>query len=189
MESVRKSSRWNRGTTPSQGKVPPPTPVPAFGITKSEPTKLRGSDHMILPAFASAFCKAVCPLNRGPASSTATVNPCAAIRSATSAPVAPAPTMSTSNVRVKSRENESRIIRTRYPNAESRTRTRIGGADRRELRQIEGSRRASRGAGQVDHVIDAATKRVTQSTYPPWRLEGKGVCRPAATKCRHLIVY
>ena len=63
------------------------------------------------------------PAEPRPGFQYATVNPCAAIRSATSAPVAPAPTMSTSNVRVKSRENESRIIRTPYPIAESRTRT------------------------------------------------------------------
>ncbi len=78
---------------------------------------------MILPAFVSAFCKAVGPRNRGPASSTATVSPCAAIRSATRAPVAPAPTISTSNVGVKSCENESPRIRAPYQNPESRART------------------------------------------------------------------
>ena len=72
---------------------------------------------MILAAFASVFCKAAAPLNRGPASSTQTDNPPAAIRSATSAPVAPDPTISTSNVRVKSRDNVSWIIRTPYPGA------------------------------------------------------------------------
>jgi hypothetical protein len=56
---VRKSSHVKRGITRSHGSVPPPTPMPVLGTTKSGPTNLRGSVHKIFPALASELARSV----------------------------------------------------------------------------------------------------------------------------------
>src|SRR5688572_12947301 len=69
-------------------------------MTKSLPTKLRGSVQRIFPPLASEFCRSFCALYRFPASRTATRKPRPVNSFATTLPHAPAPTirMSTESV-------------------------------------------------------------------------------------------